>query len=422
MTWPSGSVGGEAGIAAIEQASRRWRGGRRDDQHERAVKFDFHTGGQQGRVRRAFSEAPDVAPALTGQEDAEELAQRLGPPRRSSSGGGGASPPPQRQHPADDGRWRVLPWFYRDPQGAVQGPFEATQMRQWFQAGYFDDDLPLRQGSNGDFISLKLLFANPPGDAFVTTPTDLWAPPPPAPPAPAPPPAAPGMFGRPGLVVDDQPAPPQNQGFNFMWGGGQPAQPQPPAPPQQLDYAMGGLGIGGLRTAPPARAGAQARPRRARRRRPRPRPAAGAAAGARAARLAAGRRQSPRQGPVHGRDQAQEAAAQQAQQRQQQQAQRQSQQQRQAPPASMAARLAAQQPPPPAARPRPAAPRRRRARRRRRRPARPRARPSSPSTTRRRRRPRRARRPSAGPWRRRTPRRSRPGPRRSSRRSRALMI
>ena len=41
----------------------------------------------------------------------------------------------------------------------------------------------------------------------------------------------PGMFGRPGLVVGDQPAPPQNQGFN--WGGGQPAQPQPPAPPQR---------------------------------------------------------------------------------------------------------------------------------------------------------------------------------------------
>ena len=67
----------------------------------------------------------------------------------------------------------MLPGFYRDPQGAVQGPFEATQMRQWFQAGDFDDDLPLRQGSNGDFHSLKLLFANPPGDAFVTEPKDL---------------------------------------------------------------------------------------------------------------------------------------------------------------------------------------------------------------------------------------------------------
>ena len=64
------------------------------------------------------------------------------------------------------------PWFYRDPQGAVQGPFKATQMREWFQAGHFDDDLPLRQGSNGDFHSLKLLFANPPGDAFVTEPKD----------------------------------------------------------------------------------------------------------------------------------------------------------------------------------------------------------------------------------------------------------
>ena len=211
------------------------------------------------------------------------------------------------------------------------------------------------RGSNGDFHSLKLLFANPPGDAFVTKPKDLSAPPPPKP-APAPPPAAPGMFGRPGLVVDDQPAPPQNQGFNFMWGGGQPAQPQPPAPPQQLDYAMGGLGIGGLRTAPPAPAPAP-KPRPAPRApppapAPAPPPAPPPAPAPPVWQQAGGNRRG--KGQSMAEIQAQEAAAQQAQQRQQQQAQRQSQQQRQAPPASMAARLAAQQPPPPAARPAPA--------------------------------------------------------------------
>ncbi|KAH8052228.1 GYF domain containing protein [Aureococcus anophagefferens] len=65
----------------------------------------------------------------------------------------------------DDGSWRVKPWFYKDPQGQHQGPFEAPQMRQWFNAGYFDDDLPLRQGESGDFVPLGRLFSSP-QDAF----------------------------------------------------------------------------------------------------------------------------------------------------------------------------------------------------------------------------------------------------------------
>ena len=28
-------------------------------------------------------------------------------------------------------------WFYLDPQMRVQGPFEGSEMRQWFEAGYF---------------------------------------------------------------------------------------------------------------------------------------------------------------------------------------------------------------------------------------------------------------------------------------------
>ncbi|KAH8075164.1 hypothetical protein JL721_1159 [Aureococcus anophagefferens] len=83
----------------------------------------------------------------------------------------------------DDGSWRVKPWFYKDPQGQHQGPFEAPQMRQWFNAGYFDDDLPLRQGESGDFVPLGRLFSSP-QDAFVTKPL---LPAPPKPPGMAPP-------------------------------------------------------------------------------------------------------------------------------------------------------------------------------------------------------------------------------------------
>ena len=65
---------------AIEQASRRWRGGRRDDSARTRRTTQV---GNKDMFGAAFSEAPDVAPALTGQEDAEELAQRAERRQRS---------------------------------------------------------------------------------------------------------------------------------------------------------------------------------------------------------------------------------------------------------------------------------------------------------------------------------------------------
>jgi PERQ amino acid-rich with GYF domain-containing protein len=35
-------------------------------------------------------------------------------------------------------------WFYRDPQGNVQGPYETSSMRQWHEARYFTSDLPIK--------------------------------------------------------------------------------------------------------------------------------------------------------------------------------------------------------------------------------------------------------------------------------------
>ncbi|KAJ1457347.1 hypothetical protein M885DRAFT_427472, partial [Pelagophyceae sp. CCMP2097] len=64
---------------------------------------------------------------------------------------------------------RLEPWFYRDPQGLFQGPFQAEQMRQWFELGYFDDGLPLRLGEAGDFTPLGELFRDA-ADAFTTPP------------------------------------------------------------------------------------------------------------------------------------------------------------------------------------------------------------------------------------------------------------
>ncbi|KAF0719155.1 Aste57867_1245 [Aphanomyces stellatus] len=45
-------------------------------------------------------------------------------------------------------------WFYLDPQGLQQGPFKSSEMREWFEAGYFKPHLPIRFGNEGEFASL----------------------------------------------------------------------------------------------------------------------------------------------------------------------------------------------------------------------------------------------------------------------------
>ncbi|GAB0101008.1 hypothetical protein DMENIID0001_171250 [Sergentomyia squamirostris] len=47
-----------------------------------------------------------------------------------------------------------LVWFYRDPQDMVQGPFTAIEMAEWYQAGYFDDNLYVRRMGDQRFSKL----------------------------------------------------------------------------------------------------------------------------------------------------------------------------------------------------------------------------------------------------------------------------
>uniref|UniRef100_A0A1B0CYM1 Uncharacterized protein n=1 Tax=Phlebotomus papatasi TaxID=29031 RepID=A0A1B0CYM1_PHLPP len=47
-----------------------------------------------------------------------------------------------------------LIWFYRDPQDMVQGPFTAIEMAEWYQAGYFDDNLCVRRMGDQRFSKL----------------------------------------------------------------------------------------------------------------------------------------------------------------------------------------------------------------------------------------------------------------------------
>lgn len=49
-------------------------------------------------------------------------------------------------------------WYYRDPQGQVQGPFSASQLLEWQKAGYYDDELPVSRARDQTFKPLAIAF------------------------------------------------------------------------------------------------------------------------------------------------------------------------------------------------------------------------------------------------------------------------
>ncbi|XP_005476378.1 GRB10-interacting GYF protein 2 isoform X4 [Oreochromis niloticus] len=48
----------------------------------------------------------------------------------------------------------ALKWFYKDPQGEIQGPFSNHEMTEWFQAGYFTMTLLVKRGCDEVFQPL----------------------------------------------------------------------------------------------------------------------------------------------------------------------------------------------------------------------------------------------------------------------------
>jgi len=46
-------------------------------------------------------------------------------------------------------------WQYKDPTGAVQGPFHATEMHEWYNHGFFTDTLPIKRISDLDYAPLR---------------------------------------------------------------------------------------------------------------------------------------------------------------------------------------------------------------------------------------------------------------------------
>lgn len=45
-------------------------------------------------------------------------------------------------------------WYYQDPQNKIQGPFCATEMAEWYNAGYFDETLLVKRNCDVHFSSL----------------------------------------------------------------------------------------------------------------------------------------------------------------------------------------------------------------------------------------------------------------------------
>ncbi|XP_062869751.1 GRB10-interacting GYF protein 1 isoform X2 [Trichomycterus rosablanca] len=48
----------------------------------------------------------------------------------------------------------AMKWFYKDPQGEIQGPFTPVEMCEWFQAGYFNMTLLVKRGCDEGFQPL----------------------------------------------------------------------------------------------------------------------------------------------------------------------------------------------------------------------------------------------------------------------------
>uniref|UniRef100_A0A8C7XBP7 GRB10 interacting GYF protein 1a n=1 Tax=Oryzias sinensis TaxID=183150 RepID=A0A8C7XBP7_9TELE len=48
----------------------------------------------------------------------------------------------------------AMKWFYKDPQGEIQGPFTTVEMCEWFQAGYFTMSLLVKRGCDEGFQPL----------------------------------------------------------------------------------------------------------------------------------------------------------------------------------------------------------------------------------------------------------------------------
>ncbi|KAJ9124188.1 hypothetical protein QFC22_000985 [Naganishia vaughanmartiniae] len=98
------------------------------------------------------SESMVVMPPGTPVEQRDQQAGFADSPAQAGTGQSASSPATP-----SGGDPRSIKWFYTDPSGQQQGPFDATNMQNWYAANYFIDTLPLRREHETSYRTLAVL-------------------------------------------------------------------------------------------------------------------------------------------------------------------------------------------------------------------------------------------------------------------------
>ena len=108
---------------------------------------------QREREKIATSSSKQTPPAPeekeTYRQEQQPSTNRQQPPPEPAP----AEEVPSTNNALDESNQPVH-WIYLDPQGNTQGPFNGTDMLDWFNAGYFPQDLMLRRTNDRRFIQL----------------------------------------------------------------------------------------------------------------------------------------------------------------------------------------------------------------------------------------------------------------------------
>lgn len=104
--------------------------------------------GEAPNVDRMQEVADDMVEKLIMDDEKEKPGKMMDDGKMNSMGASSTALGPK------GGVVNDTDWFYRDPQDMVQGPFSAMEMAEWYQAGYFDNNLCVRRKNDQRFSKL----------------------------------------------------------------------------------------------------------------------------------------------------------------------------------------------------------------------------------------------------------------------------
>ncbi|XP_055585419.1 GIGYF family protein Gyf [Uranotaenia lowii] len=143
-----------------------------DDMVAQLIMDDEYTGtSEPDPVSRAMDKSPvlgaQIPINLLLSKDPVAMQQLFGSGNSNSSGGNRSMLTSDMNRSMLHGVGPQIPpmvagtdiWYYRDPQGKVQGPFPASEMTEWYRAGYFDDSLSVRRACDEIYTTLGTFVA-----------------------------------------------------------------------------------------------------------------------------------------------------------------------------------------------------------------------------------------------------------------------